>query len=113
MARKLVVSNTVQVPVVAVITNATGKAESFKFTLTCRRLPGDDLRKQLGREDLPVNSFLADITTGWSGQQLLLEDDGTPSIFSAEAFDDLLSVAGVPGLCLAAYMKEVVAKEKN
>ena len=113
MARKLVVSDTVQVPITVVLANATGKADIFKFSLICRRLSGDDLRKQIAREDHLVNDFLAELTTGWQGQKLVTEDDGTPSEFSPEALQDLLSIAGVPALCLAEYLKEVVAKSKN
>lgn len=113
MARKLAISNTVQVPVTVVIPNAVGRSDTFKFTLTCDRLGGEELRKALSRDDLSVAAFLGEVVKGWDSQKLVLEEDGTPSAFSPEALQDMLSIAGVPALCSAAYIKEVVAKEKN
>jgi len=43
MAFKLVARNAVLVPVRGTITDETGKAERFDFTLTCRRLPATEL----------------------------------------------------------------------
>jgi hypothetical protein len=112
MARKLVISDTVQVPVTVFLSNKTGKAETYKFSLTCKRLEGEALLAEVN-SDRNVTGFLAEITSGWSGQTLVVEDDDTPSAFSTDALNDLLGIAGMPKLCLAAYMKEVVAKEKN
>jgi hypothetical protein len=113
MARKLAISNTVQPSVTVVTAGSDGRNATFKFSLTCDRIDGDSLRKALASESLSVATFLNDITKGWDGQRLVLEEDGSPSAFSPEAFADLLSIAGVPALCLAAYLKEVTAKEKN
>jgi phage gp37-like protein len=112
MARKLAISNTVT-PEVKVVVRDGGSVKSFKFKLVCTRKSSDELTADLKREDLSVSAFLKDVTTGWEGQQLVLEDDGSASPFSPEAFDDLMQIAGVPALCLQAYLKEVQAKEKN
>lgn len=114
MARKLAISNTVQVPVTVVIpNNGQGRSEAFKFSLQCDRLDQPTLAKALKDDALSVTSFLCDIVKGWDGQRLVIEEDGSPSVFSREAFEDLLRVAGVPKLALEAYLKEVTAKEKN
>ncbi|MFC5498134.1 hypothetical protein ACFPOE_11360 [Caenimonas terrae] len=112
MARKLMVSDTVQVPVTLVLAGKGGKSETHKFHLVQDRLGGEELRKQMA-SDSPVNEFLAGITKGWGGQKLVVEEDGTPSEFSQEAFADMLTIAGAPAVFLNAYVKEVVAKEKN
>jgi hypothetical protein len=112
MSRKLAISNTVMPEVVAVIKDGD-QPRRFKFSLVCTRKDTDSLKEDLKRDDYSVSDFLKEVTTGWEGQRLVLEEDGTPSTFGSEAFDELLSIAGMPSLCLAAYLKEVVAKEKN
>lgn len=113
MARKLAISDKVLVPVTAVIPNLQGRKDTYKFNLVCKRLPTEELRKSLSSDQLSVVDFLKEIVTGWDGQKLVLEDDGSPSAFSPEALEDLLSIAGVPQLCSRAYVMEVTAKEKN
>jgi hypothetical protein len=113
MARKLAIADKVLVPVTVVIPNLQGRKDTFKFNLVCTRLPTEALQKSISDGQLSNNDFLKGIVVGWDGQKLVLEDDGTPSAFSPEALDDLLSIAGVPALCTRAYMAEVMAKEKN
>lgn len=115
MARKLAISNTVQPAVTVVLADAgvAGGTKTFKFTLTCDRLDGQKLRDAMGDNSQSATAFMKEVVKGWEGQRLVLEDDGSPSPFSAEALDDLLAIAGVPALCFQSYLKEVTAKEKN
>lgn len=113
MARKLAISDKVLVPVTAVIPNLQGRKDTYKFNLVCIRLDAETLRKKLATDQLSAVEFVKDVVTGWDGQKLVLEDDGSPSAFSPEALEDLLSIAGVPQLCSRAYVVEVTAKEKN
>lgn len=113
MARKLAISNKVLVPVTVILANAAGRNETFKFHLVCERQESEALRKSMTDEKLSAVDFLHEVVTGWDGQKLVLEDDGTPSPFSREALDDMLSIPGVAALISRAYVLEVTAKEKN
>ena len=44
---------------------------------------------------------------------LVLDDNGEPSAFDAEALDMMLNVMGVANVMFGAYFKECAAKEKN
>jgi hypothetical protein len=113
MARKLAISNTVTVAANLQVPDAVGGTTLHKFKLVCDRLDGDALRKSMEDESLDVRDFLAGVIKNWEGQRIVLEEDGSPSPFSADALRDLLSIAGVPALLLRAYMTEVVARQKN
>lgn len=113
MARKLAISDKVLVPVTVVLSNTQGRKDTFKFNLVCDRLDTETLAARLTDTTVSTIGLLKEVVTGWDGQKLVIEEDGTPASFSAEALEDLLSVAGVANLCTRAYVAEVTAKEKN
>lgn len=110
---KIVVGNTVAVPVAGSHTNESGKAIPFKFTLICDRLNAADLKAALGSGDTQVDEFVTSVATGWRDQRLVLEEDDTPADFCADALEALLNISGLGMLCFTAYMKEAGAKAKN
>ena len=110
---KIVVGNTVAVPVSGSHTNESGKAIPFKFSLICKRLDAAGLKDALGGGGAEVDEFIASVATDWRDQRLVLEDDDTPAEFCADALAALLSISGLGMLCFTAYMKEAGAKAKN
>jgi hypothetical protein len=110
--RTLAIQNTVEVPVK--FTLKEGKVNKlFAFTLIADRLEQDEITSRLEEKDRKVKDFMTEVITDWSGQKLVLEEDGTPSPFGPEALAMVLNVAGVASVCFTAYFKECGAKEKN
>lgn len=110
MAFKLVVSNTVSVPVKGVLTDAQGRAEPFAFQLVCKRLGAADLARAVDARDKAVGEFLAEVVQGWSGVN---DGDANAITYSDEALRQLLDVPGLAVLAFQAYLREVGAREKN
>jgi hypothetical protein len=82
-------------------------SREFKFQLHGKRLSAEELRDTLtagsDRGDQPVAQVLGELITGWTGQTIVLGEDGKPAEFSAEAFSALLS--GVPGADVALWQQ--------
>lgn len=110
---KIVVSDIVVVQVKGALSDENGKPVPFKFNLNCKRVGAEELSGMLTVGDGLLKDFMQEMTTGWSGQRLVLEDDNTPAEFSADAFAALLDIGGMAMLCFNAYLKEQGAKEKN
>lgn len=110
---KIVVGNTVAVPVAGSHTNEAGKAIPFKFTLICKRLDAEEMKEAFVGGETQVNEFVTDVATGWRDQRLVLEDDDKPAEFCPDALEALLNITGMAMLCFNAYMKEAGAKAKN
>jgi len=109
---KLVVSDTITVPVAGRLPDAAGNFTPFSFSLTCRRLPADKLRDVLTSEDLLTTEFLRSVVQGWSS---VMDEGGHPLEFSAGALDALLNIVGMGNLLYAAYLDAcgVKGKAKN
>lgn len=110
MAFKLVVSDTVTVPVKGHIPNAAGSSQPFAFSLVCRRLKGATLRTLVKDPEQEVAPFITEVTTGWQG---VLGEDDQPLPFTDEALSELLDIVGMPGLVFAAYIDACGAKGKE
>lgn len=112
MGFKLAVADRVKVPVKFTIRDG-GAEKTFAFTLECERLSDEAIKARLKNEEEPVNDFMRDVARGWSGQKLVLNEEGEPAEFSAEAFDAMLNMAGVGVVLFKAYLAECGAKAKN
>lgn len=110
---KMAVGNVVRVSVEGTCSNEDGQKTKFKFSLRCTRLSATDLAAALASRDDLAKDFLISVTTDWKEQRLVLEEDGSPAEFCTEAFEALLDIAGMPLVCLNAYVKEVGATAKN
>ena len=117
MGYKLAVKNVVVVPVKFSMPDE-GKTKLFNFSITCERQTaaefqagGQDDNGTFGNQKL--REQMLDITTGWTGQTFVLEDDGTPSAFCRDAFEFMLGVPGLLDVVVLSYMKESQAKAKN
>lgn len=108
----LAVEDTVEV-LVKFSVKSKGVAKVFSVTLEAQRLTQPDINERLANKDKTVAAFLTEVVTGWSGQRLVLDSEGNPAEFSAEALEAFLGVAGLAHLCFTAYFKECGAKEKN
>lgn len=108
---KLAISNVVVVPVEVKINDETGKAKTHKFSVTCNRLGADDLAAAFA--GVSPQEFLTAEVTAWSGQKLVLEDDGTPAEFCADSLAALLDIQGMVMVIFGAYLKEAAATAKN
>lgn len=108
---KLAISNIVVVPVEVKIGDETGKPKTHKFSITCNRLGADDLTAAFN--GISPQDFLMNEVTGWSGQKLVLEDDGTPAEFCADSLAALLDIQGMVMVVFGAYLKEAAATAKN
>jgi hypothetical protein len=109
---KVVISNTVIVPVSGHTKDGAGRQVPFRFSLICTRKGADELKDQLDNGAL-TKDVLREVTTDWRDQRLVLEQDDTPAVFNADAFDALLDIAGMATLCFNRYYKENGAAEKN
>lgn len=110
--KTLSISNTSDISVKFTLREGTVN-KLFAFTFTAIRLDQDDISERMDDKNKKVKEFMAEVITGWSGQRLVLEDNGEPAAFSQEALAMLLNVMGVAGILFAAYLKECGAKEKN
>ena len=111
MAIKIEISNTVGFKVKGQINNEAGKPEPFDFSLTCERLPSNEIESRLilGNDE-KVTEFLVSVIKGWNGVKDT-EDQSIP--YSPEAFMRLCKIPGVANVTLRTYLAEVGAKEKN
>jgi hypothetical protein len=111
---KILVSNTVIVPVEGKLTDAAGKPVPFKFTLTCKRSDQAQMKEQFDGKSLVFADFMQEVTTNWAGQRLVMEEDGeTPAEFCADALSAMLNINGMGLICFNAYNAENGAKAKN
>jgi hypothetical protein len=108
------VGNTVEVPVK--FTLKEGKVNRvFAFTLTAERLEQSDIETKVKEAEYKFKEALQSMGcfTGWSGQKLILDEEGKPAEFNDESFDALLGIPMVAAIVFQAYQKECGAKEKN
>ena len=110
--KTLAISNTSEISVKFTLKEGSVN-KLFAFTFTAVRLDQDEISERMDDRNKKVKDFMADVITGWSGQRLVLEDNGEPAAFSAEALAMMLNVMGVAGILFAAYLKDCGAKEKN
>lgn len=108
----LAISNTVEFSVKLSIKDG-GVLKPFAFTLVATRLEQDEISAKLDNKEGLSTDFLKEVVTGWKGQRLVLDDEGQPAEFSPEGLAAMLRVTGLANVCFNAYLKEVVAKEKN
>lgn len=103
MAYKLAVGEFIEFPVKLEFNDA-GNARSFAFRLVAKRMPEalvnkhtDDMLSQVATSESRVdktNALLLAHVTDWRGQHLVLDDDGQPAPFNADAFAALLALPG-------------------
>lgn len=109
---QLAVENNVKVPV-KFETNNGGKGKAFNFNLICTRLSQDELAKMLDDDKEHIKDVLKRVTTGWENQTLVLDAERKPVDFNEEAFEVLLSLAGIHVVIWKSLLAEVGAKTKN
>jgi hypothetical protein len=110
----VVVSNMVQVVVEGKLADENGGSKPFKFTLTCKRMSANQFKEKIDSPDFRAQDVMAEVTTGWSGQRLVMEEDGvTPAEFCPEALDALLDISGMAMTCFQAFGKASGAQAKN
>lgn len=109
---KVVVSDTVIVPVEGHTNDDTGRKVAFKFQLVCERRKADELR-DLMDSDTKVADLMKRVTKDWRGQRLVLNEDDTPADFNSDSFDALLGIATMAHVCFNSYLKYNGASEKN
>ena len=105
---RLVISNTIEFPITVNVPGAAGAAE-HSFRLTGKRYSRDDwhavvddLQASNGKRDV---EFLVENINGWTGQDLVVADDGTPVPFSADALRLLLTIPGMAVSVFVAYQR--------
>lgn len=112
MAFKLVVSDTIVVPVEGTLTNpSTGVSEPFKFELLCTPATTTEARADDKSSLNLVDKMLA-VTSNWR----YVQDAGGAAVnFSEETFRQLLERPGMPLLCFTSRLSAsgVEGKQKN
>ena len=90
---RLVISNTIEFPITVNVPGASGAVE-HSFRLIGKRYSKDEWRESVealqasgGQRDV---AFLLESITGWTGQSLVVADDGVPVPFSTDALRLLL-----------------------
>ena len=109
---KIAVSNVVSVLIKATIADESGKRVDHRFKLICERLGADETKDQLDAS-FNVKTFMKEVTTGWEDQRLVLDEDGKPVDFEADALDALLDISGLAMVCFVAYGNAAAAQTKN
>lgn len=113
MSYKFAVAPIVNVPVRLVV-NDGDKAATFKFSLQCERLNQAEVSERVKDDSQTVKDFMTDVTKGWTGQTLVLEEStGKPADFCADALAALFNFPGAAFAAYQSYLKEFGAKEKN
>ena len=113
MKYKIAIGNTIDVDVVGKIEEGGSSPKNFKFKLKCERLGQEEMLQRMQNKDESVKEFIESVTTGWSDQRLVLNDDDTPADYTPDALVALMSIAGMPMFLYQAYLKAVAVKEKN
>jgi hypothetical protein len=117
MAFKLIVSDTVIVPVKGVISDANGKPVQFAFKLKCSRKKVSELKQadDLKRAADPTErfdhaEFIRGVAVGWEDVQ---DEGGQPREFSESGLAELMDIGGMAVLAFNSYARENGAREKN
>ena len=110
MSFRLVVSDTVAVPVAGSLQDANGRPSPFSYSLVCRRLPASELRAAIEANEATVPEFLASVVQGWNGLQ---DDSGQPLPYSPTALEQLLDIVGMASVAFSAYVQACGAKGKE
>lgn len=111
---KVLVSDTVPVPIVLIVKDSNGKEVEKRATLVCKRTTATAIRGEMADKDRTMAESLRNVITGWQDQNLVADEDtGQPADFCPEALDALLDVPGVATVAFTRYMTEAAAKEKN
>ena len=90
-----------------------GVHKTFSFELTAERLPQEEINARLENKQGTLSDFMRPLLQGWSGQKLVLNQDGTPADFNDDSRDAMLNVAGVGTVIFNSYVAEAGAKAKN
>lgn len=105
---RLAIANTIKFPVSVMVPDEEGGRE-VRFQLSGKRHSAtewddalDSLRKLGGTGD---NAFLQDNISGWSGQDLVVDDSGTPVPYGREAMAMLLSIPGMSVAVFSCYQR--------
>lgn len=105
MAFRLIVSDMMVVPVKGSLASEKGRTP-FSFKLSMRRLPREEYAAVFSPEaEMTVRQLIEQVTSGWSDQRLILDDNNSPATFSAEALAFLLDVVGMEQAVFKAYVE--------
>lgn len=110
MPVKLVISNTVLVPVRGTFANEEGVAEPFAYSLRCERLTTDGMQSLLKQVNGEFAQFMRHVTRAWSD---VLDDSGQPADYSDAGMARLMAQHGQAKVAYDAYADTVQAKAKN
>lgn len=112
MAISIVVSDKVRFEVKVTINDAAGKAQPFKFWLTCHRLDSDALQARMQSDNAGVvfADFMAENIIDWSD---VIDESRAPVPYSETSWRLLCKTPGLANVAFHTYLREVGAKEKN
>ncbi|WP_157991425.1 hypothetical protein [Caldimonas tepidiphila] len=113
MTFKLTVADIIELPI-KITLNDAGKTASHFFHLSAQRISQEEGREALQAlqaNELETKDFLLEKVCGWRGQRLVVDDSGEPARFSREAFECLLSLAGLPAIVWGAYLRALVLSD--
>jgi hypothetical protein len=112
MAYKLAVDDKVGLKIKCTTVDKSGREKEFAFVLVCDRLDQDAVNTALA-DGNTTTQFFEKHATDWQGQTLVLEENGTPAPFSADALRALLSISGLANVFWRAYLQQAGASAKN
>lgn len=113
MAYKLAIDDIVGVKVEGKNVGMDGTEKPFKFILQCQRKNAQAMRDVLADHDETAGAFIEKNAVGWQKQTMVLDEEGQPAAFSAEALRALLGISGMAMLCWQSYLQQVQATAKN
>ena len=113
MKYKLAIADVLGVKVEGSITDDAGVQKPFSFVLQCHRLAHDVMKATVMDKQESIVDFFAKHARGWTGQRLVLDEEGAPAPFTPEALAVLFGIAGMANTCWTAYLNQVVVSAKN
>lgn len=113
MTYTLAISDTIEFPVKLTL-NDKGIKKEFSLRLQAQRVTADSITASYAENgELKLGEFHAlacrQNLTGWTDQRLVIDAEGKPAPFSAEALDCLLTLPGASSVIYDAYMQALVS----
>lgn len=90
-----------------------GAERAAAVVLLARRMSEPELKELRSDATRTVADLLVEQVTGWRDQTLVLDADGLPAAYSADALRCLLSLPGAANVAFAAYIRAISVEGKR
>ena len=103
---RLTVSDAVGFEVKGKLNDGGARPLDFRFRVTAERIPVQTYREALAPDSgITTRDFIHARLRSWSGQTLVIDEDGVSADLCPESLDVMLSLVGMEGAILGAYLE--------